>query len=373
MKATSHSPVRTAVRRDKAEQYMLIALLAFGGSVILTRLFLELTGYPQLGNAELHIAHVVWGGLFLFVATLLPLIFANHWAMTWSAAAGGIGFGLFIDELGKFLTQTNDYFYPPAAPIIYTLFLITVLVYIHIRRPRETSAREDLYQVLHGLTELLDHDLDATEHAAIRKRLEHILATSDNPQLTGLAVALQEFITSETVVMVPENNSRLDIKIRRFIKEIEKILTRERLRFILLLGLGGVGVYSVIKLVTLGVLISAIFKGADFMPLVDPADFEIANEPLWFAIRLAIQGLVGFLSMLAALLLFLKRDQTAIKVAILGLTISLAVVDVLIFYLDQFSASIGAILEFILLLAVIEYRKRFLITPRRPLDQPVTL
>lgn len=352
---------------------MLISLLAFGGTVILTRLFLELTGYPQLGNEDLHIAHVVWGGLFLFIATLLPLIFANHWALLWSAVAGGIGFGLFIDELGKFLTKNNDYFYPPAAPIIYTLFLITVLVYVQIRRPRETSAREDLYQVLLGLTELLDHDLDATEQAAIRKRLERIQTTSDNPQMTGLANALQEFITSEIVAVVPENRSRLDVKIREWIRKIEKSLTRERFRVILELGLGGVGVYSIIKLVTLGVFISAVFKGVDITPLVDPADIEIANQPLWFMIRLAIQGLVGFLSMLAALMLLLKRDHTAIKLSILGLTISLAVVDILIFYLDQFSASIGAILEFTLLLLVFEYRRRFLITPRTPLDQPVKL
>lgn len=352
---------------------MLITLLSFGGTVILTRLFLELTGYPQIGNKELHIAHVVWGGLFLFVATLLPLIFANHWALIWSAVAGGIGFGLFIDELGKFLTQTNDYFYPPAAPIIYTLFLITVLVYINIRRPREFSDREELYQVLHGMTELLDHDLDATEQAAIRKRLEHIRSTSDNPQWVGLAKSLQEFITSETVEIVPENRSRVDLKIRGWIDEIEKFLTRERFRVILELGLSGVGIYSIIKLVTLGVFISAVFKGLDIMPLVDPADFEIANQPLWFMIRLTIQGLVGFLSMLAAMLLLLKRDRNAIKVAILGLTISLAVVNILIFYLDQFSASIGAILEFILLLAVVEYRRRFLITPRTPLEQPVKI
>src|SRR5574340_105011 len=373
MKAKSSGPIRTAVRREKAEQYMLIALLAFGGTVILTRLFLELTGYPQIGNAELHIAHVVWGGLFLFVATLLPLIFANHWAMVWSAATGGIGFGLFIDELGKFLTQTNDYFYPPAAPIIYTLFLITVLVYIHIRRPRETSDREELYQVLHELTEFLDRDLDATELAAIKRRLERIQAGSDNPQLTGLAAALQEFITSESVEVVPENRVRLDVRIRDWIREVEKLMTRERSRVILEVGLGGVGIYSIIKLVTLGVFISAVFKGLDILPMVDPADFEIANEPLWFMIRLTVQGLVGFLSMLAAIMLFWKRDQTAVKLAILGLTISLAVVDILIFYLDQFSASIGAILEFIVLLLVVEYRQRFLITPRTPLDQPVKI
>ena len=68
------NPVRKPVKREGAEKYLLYTLLSFAASVALTRLFLELTGYPQLGSSELHIAHVLWGGLLLFVASLLPLI-----------------------------------------------------------------------------------------------------------------------------------------------------------------------------------------------------------------------------------------------------------------------------------------------------------
>jgi hypothetical protein len=35
--------------------------------VIVTRLFLALTGYPQIGNSVLHIAHALWGALLLLV------------------------------------------------------------------------------------------------------------------------------------------------------------------------------------------------------------------------------------------------------------------------------------------------------------------
>jgi len=61
---------RKPVKREDAEQYLIITLLSFAASVILIRLFLELTGYPQVGNSELHIAHVLWGGLLLFAASL---------------------------------------------------------------------------------------------------------------------------------------------------------------------------------------------------------------------------------------------------------------------------------------------------------------
>jgi hypothetical protein len=123
------SYIRRPVRRHGAEQYMLVTLLSFAASVTLTRLFLAMTGYPQLGGGELHIAHALWGGLFLFIAALLPLLYANRWVYLAGAILAGLGVGLFIDEIGKFITQSNNYFYPLAAPIVYAFFLATTMLY----------------------------------------------------------------------------------------------------------------------------------------------------------------------------------------------------------------------------------------------------
>ena len=147
---------RALILQNHVDEHLLITLISFAASVSITRLFLEITGYPQLGGGELHIAHVLWGGLLLFTAALIPIIFSNHWAIDISALLSGIGIGLFIDEIGKFITQSNDYFYPSAAPIIYAFFLLTVLLYIEIRRPREKNARAYLYNAFNDLEELLD-------------------------------------------------------------------------------------------------------------------------------------------------------------------------------------------------------------------------
>ncbi|MBE0633988.1 hypothetical protein IH574_05405, partial [Candidatus Bathyarchaeota archaeon] len=71
------------VHRRGAERYLQLTILSFAASVSVTRLILELTGYPQLGNQTLHIAHVLYGGVFLYAASLLPLLYANRWAYTW--------------------------------------------------------------------------------------------------------------------------------------------------------------------------------------------------------------------------------------------------------------------------------------------------
>jgi divalent metal cation (Fe/Co/Zn/Cd) transporter len=43
------------------------------------------------------------------------------WAIQASALLSGIGIGLFINEVGKFITQTNDYFFPPALSHLWLL------------------------------------------------------------------------------------------------------------------------------------------------------------------------------------------------------------------------------------------------------------
>lgn len=103
-----------------------VRLMAIAGiaTVLTTRMYLAATGYPQVGNGTLHIGHVVWGGLLMIVALAVALIWFGGAARTATALLGGVGIGLFVDEVGKYLTRTNDYFFRPAAAIIYLVFAL---------------------------------------------------------------------------------------------------------------------------------------------------------------------------------------------------------------------------------------------------------
>ncbi|MGH7726736.1 MAG: hypothetical protein ACREOU_15020, partial [Candidatus Eiseniibacteriota bacterium] len=112
------------VVRDVEGEDMLEMLIVFAVVTVLAiRAFLKLTGYPQLGVGGLHIAHILWGGFFMLLALALLLLFWNPGARRLAAALGGIGFGFFIDELGKFITKDNDYFFQPTVAVQYVLFL----------------------------------------------------------------------------------------------------------------------------------------------------------------------------------------------------------------------------------------------------------
>lgn len=92
-------------------------------TILATRSYLSIADYPQISSESLHIAHVLFGGVFLVIALLLAIL-SDRPNKLIVAFLGGVGFGLFIDEVGKFVTKDNDYFYEPSVGIMYICFLL---------------------------------------------------------------------------------------------------------------------------------------------------------------------------------------------------------------------------------------------------------
>ncbi len=67
---------RLGLPRDpEGSTYLSGFLVAAVVTVMVTRALLAATGYPQLGGAGLHVAHVLWGGLLMAVAFVrAPLV-----------------------------------------------------------------------------------------------------------------------------------------------------------------------------------------------------------------------------------------------------------------------------------------------------------
>lgn len=353
---------RRPIKRADAERYMFTMLVSFAGSVILTRAFLELTGYPQISTGVLHIAHVLWGGLLLFAAALLPVIFANRWVYTVSALLGGAGVGLFIDEVGKFITANNDYFYPFAAPIIYAVFLITVLLYLRVRHQHEGDDREQLYHVLDGLMEVLDHDLDPHERERVEARLQSVIETTEQPNLRALSRELLEFVRSEGLQVVPARSRFYEPWLRRLSEVERRWFQRRTMRLALataLLVTGGVAFAD------LTVTLIAFFSPDRLQDFLRDL---IISQPLvsgaaslnWAIVRLVLEGLVGALVTLSGVLMLVGSDNRGTDLGRFSLLISLTTINLITLYFAQFTALVSTIYQFILLLALIRYRSRFI-------------
>jgi hypothetical protein len=121
------SPLRRASRNADLgllhETFFICAIT----TILCIRTQLWLTNYPQLGGHGLHIAHLLYGGALMVTALAFLLTLLGRRVRWVAAIVGGIGFGFFIDELGKFITADNNYFFRPAAGLIYLVFVCLFL------------------------------------------------------------------------------------------------------------------------------------------------------------------------------------------------------------------------------------------------------
>ncbi len=127
-------------KRKGASNLVLTMLIWTVVSVLGTRLYEMLTGYPTIGRGQWHVAHMLFGGIIMMTAMMIELIFTGDKLKKWVAGIFGIGWGLFIDEVGKFLTRDNNYWFRPAPMIIYISFIILFLIYKYLER-RNTEVR----------------------------------------------------------------------------------------------------------------------------------------------------------------------------------------------------------------------------------------
>ena len=68
------APRRGLLRNIDGQDHLEVFVVSAITAILSIRLVLHLTGYPQIGGPELHIAHLMWGGLFMLAQlTSVPL------------------------------------------------------------------------------------------------------------------------------------------------------------------------------------------------------------------------------------------------------------------------------------------------------------
>lgn len=141
-------------------------------SLLSIRLYLQLTGYPQIGGSTLHIAHMLWGALGMVIAFGMLIIFASD---VWKPAAviiGGAGFGAFIDELGKFITKDNNYFFQPTIALIYAVLVILFLLSRSIDKIDKVTPSDHMFYAVQGIELLAIGRLDRDHQQAALRHLD---------------------------------------------------------------------------------------------------------------------------------------------------------------------------------------------------------
>ncbi len=350
------------VKRYRSERYVLISLVTFALTVLALRVILKLTGYAQIGNDSVHIAHVLWGGLALFAAALLFLTVSNRWALHLGSVLSGGGVGLFIDEVGKFITQSNDYFTPAAAPIIYALFLATVLVYLRVRRPPARDVRGEMYRALEQMSGVLDHEMSRHDLNALAYRLEQVqISTTDEPS-RRLAAAMLAFVEAERPKIVEPQPGRMQRLVAHLQVWARRVFTRPRLRIFLVVALGVGGAFAVVDMALLLFLAVAPHSAATdvLRSVASPGELATLGAKIWFSVRAVLEGGVGAAMVTGAVLIGLRWERRGLSFAVAGLIVDLTVINLLVFYQDQFMALFETMILCAVLLAAFSYRRIYL-------------
>ncbi|HUU36680.1 MAG TPA: hypothetical protein VMW46_00570 [Candidatus Desulfaltia sp.] len=335
---------RLFVRNFEAGAHLETFLVAAVASILIIRLFLKVTGYPKLGGVGLHIAHVLWGGLLMAAAILMLLLFLGKSRERVAVVAGGVGFGYFIDEVGKFLTNDNDYFFRPSVAVMYVVF---ILIVVSVRSIQAAGFRTDLEYLMNAVRELEEiawRNIDEEE----KRKIQFYLSRS--PSGHPLVAPLKEVINKVEVSQArpPGPTKRLKAALHVAYRKIASSSWFHHAIVIFFLFQLAVNLAYIIVLV--------FFKGLGWKNILSVGVFDrVASnlETLTFVDWAELASSVISAAFVFLGILFLPRNRLlALGMFERAVLVSIFLTQVFVFYKEQFGALLGLIINLLILAAL---------------------
>ena len=190
---------RLFVRNLEVDNLLESFFISAVGAMLTLRFLLFILNYPQLGGRSLHIAHMFWGGLLMLLAQVILFSFITKPAQKTAAIVGGVGFGIFIDEIGKFITRDNNYFFQPTIALIYVVFVLLFFAFRKLGETRFVNETEYLINALEISKEAILNDLDRNEK---EKALSFLKESGQHDNLTR---AFMEMFAQEKLADMKSN------------------------------------------------------------------------------------------------------------------------------------------------------------------------
>jgi hypothetical protein len=349
---------RPVPRVDGAASVRLLAV-SFGVTVVGTRLYLSLTGWPQIGGGEYHLAHALWGGLLLLLGGIMALLWSNPWVQRATAVCAGAGSGLFIDEVGKFITRQNDYFTPLAAPIIYAFFLGVLSVAVLARHAPLQEPRSLAYTLVVRLKSVVDGPVSPDDRAEMLSEVAALENATAHPDLQELARRLRP-VVEDAAVDLPEPRTR---PVVAALTRMEAALFPQWVhRLVLALAAALLGLLS---FTGLAVFVGLANGDPDLQVVLGDTPVDVGELRTALLVASVGETLVGVLLLTSAVELLIARDRVGVATGCAGLILGLAGVNVVLGYLDAETVVAVVVVELALLVGYRRYRSRFLGTAAR--------
>lgn len=323
------------VRDLDSESLLEIFLVSAISAILGIRFYLQLTGYPQLGSGGLHIAHMLWGGLLMLISIVIMLSLINRDKYWLSALLGGLGFGTFIDELGKFITKDNNYFFEPTVSIIYVIF---VLIYLSIRAIEHFKVPSQ--------TELLVNALEIEKQSLVDPKIDKLnkaqtyLSTIDSsqPHLANIQMLLNQLKS------VAHDQNTIITKIKEVFSRVYEFLAKRQFLNWIIIGffLVQAGFFLYHSAVTTDIF-------AEYLTLLNPQEsknFIGSFNELGDVIFSALSGLL----ILVGVFRLFKSRLAGFQLFKLAILVNLFLTSIFDFYTNQFEALFGFFFNLLILM-----------------------
>ena len=313
-------PLRNSDGPLLMESFLIAAVVSFLG----IRAFLTLTGFPKIGGGELHIAHMLWGGALMLVAIVLLLAFLDRPVQHVAAVVAGLGFGTFVDEIGKFLTSDNDYLFRPAVALIYVIFVVIFLVGRAIAGRRKLTEREALANALDMVGGTLGEPLEPEDRARIDALLDGAGSGS------SLVPALRQYL--DGVPSRPDKQAWWEVIPRRLAALYERIASDPRFE----------------RAMTVGVIVYAALAVTGSLLVVTTVGRPDASQPVSVsAIGQVASTLTGAALVARGVLALPGSRSEAFRWFLRGVLVWLLITQVFVFYDSQLAGLTGLAIDLV--------------------------
>jgi hypothetical protein len=275
---------------------------------------------------------------------MILLFFLSRRIEWWAALFGGIGFGTFIDEVGKFVTQDNDYFFQPAVAIMYVIFILIYMAVHTIQSGWVYTKKEYLVNAVDSLKDLALRDLDEEEKKKAMgylyrsNPLDPIVISTKNLLLNAQAASDREpgvyarlkLYLNKLYLMVIEKRAFTLTVIIVFLLNLV-VSTSVVIFYIFFLGLGWERILN-------SSIFSHIAKRFNNISFVDGAEI--------------LSSLASGIFVFIGIYYIRKSRLKAYQMFERSILISIFLTQVFIFYKEQFAALIGLSINILFLLVI---------------------
>jgi hypothetical protein len=268
----------------------------------------------------------------------------NRGSATLVALLTGVGFGLFVDEVGKFITKQNDYFFPLAAPIIYASLLLILLFTELARRHQLRSPRAHLLAAISLSQTIADGTVTPREIAEMD---EHIRRARTGA-LDDASSALLDGIEASMALADRVDDSSWGARAMHGVRSmVDSLLPVARARWLARLGMAA---FFVIGLVQLGLLVGAAFtpEGLRQALTVNVGDHPVGQfGQVVLVLTWVLNAVVTILTGISwwALRPSRLRRRLALRCGYSAMLSLLVLGNLLTSYVDQFAVLVEAALQ----------------------------